>query len=360
MGDEFRLPRSMGKFENKQYTLEQVLGFYKSNRIDTDMDYQRGYVWTDSQRQDLIDTLINRGFIPQIHAIKEEGNRVFQIIDGKQRTTTIIRFLTDELEWKRSCARPHFREILFKDKYSLKFSELPENLKIAILDIELNFACHSEMTELSTAILFRKLNNGTALSKFGKWLAGNVYIKNYFLDTLLEHPAALKFIRSPKEANKKRSEEELRNEADEMGVVFTRLFLLMKDHDAGLDPFEKSLEPALMDKRFPPLDELSGETIMSIIKELKEAKEKILNLLDRFNSFGIELYARSGFAYTYALFYTYRHNLTDAEAKELYYTLQNTHTSSVLGSGCAYNSNKLRSYAAFVDDTLKTLRQSHK
>ena len=82
--------------------LESILLFYQSNRIDTDLDCQRGYVWTSEQKQQLIDTLINRERIPEFHVIKEADEAIFHFADGKQRVTTILNFLSGKLSWEKS------------------------------------------------------------------------------------------------------------------------------------------------------------------------------------------------------------------------------------------------------------------
>ena len=84
------IPISTYNFKNIDYDLEQILSFFKSNRIDTDLDCQRGYVWTSEQKQQLIDTLINRERIPEFHVIKEMEESIYHFADGKQRITTIL------------------------------------------------------------------------------------------------------------------------------------------------------------------------------------------------------------------------------------------------------------------------------
>lgn len=98
------IPNSTYSFKNVNYTLEQILTFFKAGRIDTKLDCQRGYVWTSKQKQQLIDTLMNRERIPEFHVIKEDDENIYHYADGKQRITTIINFLTGELYWgKENC-----------------------------------------------------------------------------------------------------------------------------------------------------------------------------------------------------------------------------------------------------------------
>ena len=55
------IPLSTYSFKNVGYNLESILLFYQSNRIDTDLDCQRGYVWTSEQKQQLIEKCFKRG-----------------------------------------------------------------------------------------------------------------------------------------------------------------------------------------------------------------------------------------------------------------------------------------------------------
>ena len=108
------IPLSTYSFKNVGYNLESILLFYQSNRIDTDLDCQRGYVWTSEQKQQLIDTLINRERIPEFHVIKEADEAIFHFADGKQRVTTILNFLSGKLSWEKVKLTLSLRNCLVK------------------------------------------------------------------------------------------------------------------------------------------------------------------------------------------------------------------------------------------------------
>lgn len=67
----------------------------KKNDLDTDPIYQREFVWYDAQCQMLINSILMGIPLPSIilHEIKKDGKSSYQIIDGKQRLTTILRFI---------------------------------------------------------------------------------------------------------------------------------------------------------------------------------------------------------------------------------------------------------------------------
>ena len=80
----------MGKWEMSKYTVEQLNNDYKSGRI-TVPKYQRGAVWNKKQKEKLIDSM-NKGYpFGSILLYQKDGKR--QIIDGLQRSTTIIEFV---------------------------------------------------------------------------------------------------------------------------------------------------------------------------------------------------------------------------------------------------------------------------
>lgn len=88
----------------------KLFQFIRDYKVDFDVylpskgvNLQRGLVWTDLQKQELIFSVFKQNFgsfngvrlIQPFHAVKTENNE-FQIIDGKQRLTTLISFLNNE------------------------------------------------------------------------------------------------------------------------------------------------------------------------------------------------------------------------------------------------------------------------
>ena len=84
--------------------------FLKRYKVDFDVflptknvNLQRGLVWTDLQKQELILSVFKQKFgsyngvklIPPFHAVRLSNNE-FQIIDGKQRLTTLISYYNNE------------------------------------------------------------------------------------------------------------------------------------------------------------------------------------------------------------------------------------------------------------------------
>ena len=115
-----------------------------------------------------------------------------------------------------------------------------------ILDTELQFACYSNMTPASTTKLFRKLNSGTALGEFQKGLAENITIKQYFLNTLMDHPVIQKIFSTSK-IEKGNAEQAL-----------IRLMILMKNLDDNIN-IECDLTPPNLKNYYLNLEGASEE-----------------------------------------------------------------------------------------------------
>ncbi|AFF28115.1 gp117 [Sphingomonas phage PAU] len=77
----------------------------KNTKLDFDVivfgvPLQRTVVWKEYQKQELILTLLKGQEIPEIYAIcqchYDKSDKVYQIIDGKQRLTTILDFMENK------------------------------------------------------------------------------------------------------------------------------------------------------------------------------------------------------------------------------------------------------------------------
>ncbi|KAG8834310.1 hypothetical protein FRC17_009218 [Serendipita sp. 399] len=87
------------------YSVELLWGMMQANDIDLEPEYQRGFVWTEAKQVALIDSLIRNYYIPPIifrviPGGSDEQDRMI-CIDGKQRLTSIRRFIEGEIPHDR-------------------------------------------------------------------------------------------------------------------------------------------------------------------------------------------------------------------------------------------------------------------
>lgn len=71
--------------------------------VDTDPPYQRGHVWTDEQRSAFLGYWLQGGTIPTLwvweppNAMEDAGDARPELIDGKQRLTSLLMWWHDDI-----------------------------------------------------------------------------------------------------------------------------------------------------------------------------------------------------------------------------------------------------------------------
>lgn len=109
--------------EQTRYPLKNVKEIFQSSDYKMDPYYQRNVVWPESKKSKLIESFIINIPIPPIFLFEYEYGK-FEIMDGKQRISTIISFLEDEF---------HLESLEFFQEYNgKKYSELPADVKETI------------------------------------------------------------------------------------------------------------------------------------------------------------------------------------------------------------------------------------
>lgn len=76
-------------------TIQDIVHLYENDRLNLSPGFQRDSVWTENDRQKLIESIL-RGFpLPSIflHKREKNGQTHYDVIDGKQRIETILMFM---------------------------------------------------------------------------------------------------------------------------------------------------------------------------------------------------------------------------------------------------------------------------
>ena len=170
----------------KNYSLKFIKYQSDLGLIDTNMDMQRQYVWTSMQEQELIDSLLLNVRIPEFHSLIE-GEK-WKVCDGKQRFTCTFNFLENKIPFFKSTARKELK-FLFPDKINkLYFKDFDSAIQSDILNTDITVATYSNLTREEQIILFRKINNGTALSNLAKGLSSYYYMRTDYSYFILDLP----------------------------------------------------------------------------------------------------------------------------------------------------------------------------
>lgn len=103
-------------------TIESLLSKYYLHGLDLNPDYQRDYVWEDSDKESLIDSIFNGIEIGKFALIKHDYSEdlLYEILDGKQRLTTLLDFYENRISYKGY----YFNELSFMDKHTFLNTEV--------------------------------------------------------------------------------------------------------------------------------------------------------------------------------------------------------------------------------------------
>jgi hypothetical protein len=182
--------------QSVNWTINHVKELDTLGLIDYSPEFQRNYVWSEKQKVYLLDSILNCFAIPKIFVrqILDEGqiSNKYEIIDGQQRLTTILKFIKNEFSLqKKRHPKPEFFDSQFEGKY---FSDLSVDNKKQILNFTLSVDLvegnYKEITEM-----FLRLNlSNTSLNKqeilnsqyFGDFKSLIVELANDYLDDFVE------------------------------------------------------------------------------------------------------------------------------------------------------------------------------
>src|SRR5687768_761019 len=153
------------------FTVGKALAWRSS--IEENAPYQReGAVWSTEQQQLFIDSLLNGYDVPKMYLHDLRGRHptsVYAIVDGKQRLTTIWRFLRDELP-----LAPDYRtiEANVPDEArdaappgpGQRFSDLDPAWQSVLTGTYLSVVLIQNATPDDIEELFSRLNNGEPLN----------------------------------------------------------------------------------------------------------------------------------------------------------------------------------------------------
>lgn len=286
------------RYATNQYIVGYLNNLDKNNKINTDLDCQRGYVWTEDRQQDMWDTLLFGHRIPELHAVRE--GLKYEIIDGKQRLTTIMKIVNNEIPYKKNKAHPNTMA-LFNNESQIYFKDLPSYLQERILNTTINLAEYSDINDNDLVVLFRKLNAGMQLSEFSKGIANNIPMRSNFTRYIIKHNTMSKIF----------SEKEQMSSEDEKYLI--RLAILLKEDKAI------SLTPINLERHYPSFTR----------KELLDYTELILQFLDEVNEH-IEILSDFRSIKSYLPIISYvaiKNKLNNTQLKQFFHNIKNANYS---------------------------------
>lgn len=154
-------------YKSEKWTVSKLVDFVRKNNIKTDVEIQRGLCWSPKQRSLFIHSIIMDYYIPPLLAVKN-GNKDYDLLDGKQRASTLREFIRGSFKLKDIPTIP-YDDGTEEDFNGLKYSQLPEDVQNAISGYNLSIVIFNDGTEREvTEDVFYRANNGTSLKASDK------------------------------------------------------------------------------------------------------------------------------------------------------------------------------------------------
>lgn len=157
----------MKTYERKSFprTARDLKTMYGKGNLSFDNAVQRSFVWKNTTKDNrmsmLIDSMMRGLPIPPMYCnciYDDIKNKIYDFLDGKQRTTTIIKFLNDEFTLVNI---PLFEEEEIDiDLNGKTYSQLPEEYQDRIKTYSLTVYYYENMEQEDAIEMFRRLNNG--------------------------------------------------------------------------------------------------------------------------------------------------------------------------------------------------------
>jgi hypothetical protein len=154
--------------------------FGMRSKIDTNPDYQRPSVWSTSQKQLLMDTILQGYDIPKIYIRKVSSDK-YEVVDGQQRLRAIWSFINNEFRLGKET--DSIKGINVAGKY---YNELPIDVRSDFDIYPLDVIVISDSDEEEVREMFLRLQNGTTLKAQEKRNAMPGDLRN-FVKELVNH-----------------------------------------------------------------------------------------------------------------------------------------------------------------------------
>ena len=253
------------------WTCKQIVKMMDKETVSFKNVVQRSFVWERHRMSELIWSIIMGFPIPPVYSerggTENDKVKVYDVLDGQQRCTSIYKYLNDEFALTELKPIPYLDEDGNEYEVDIsgrKFSELEEELQDIIKDATITVKYFDGLSQAQKAEMFRRLNNGKPLSAKSRTLAS---AKN--IGSLLDigsHKLFHEMLTEKARANK--------NQA----VIVTKAWIMLNHEVEDVSFASKDFNPQIEE-----IDIVDGEKldlirvfnyIVAVHEELIENKEK--------------------------------------------------------------------------------------
>tara|TARA_B110001450_G_C17653444_1_gene494227 strand:- start:1280 stop:2635 length:1356 start_codon:yes stop_codon:yes gene_type:complete len=137
------------------------------NDYNLDPEYQRGDVWVDSARSELIKSILQNVCIPSI-IVSKNKDYIYVVIDGKQRLTTLFKFVDNEFPLLWNGKRIYYSKNTSENDFVLTKKQQKKFYQKSLV-----FCVYDNLDMEQQKSIFEKINYGVDLSDGEKMKGSN-------------------------------------------------------------------------------------------------------------------------------------------------------------------------------------------
>jgi hypothetical protein len=174
-------------YEPKTRSLKQFYDLWKKGHVNLQPEYQRGKVWPDSMKAELVSSVLNRYPIGLImmsvfSEVDNDGVPIekYDVVDGQQRMTSLFEYRDDNEDWIIKAAKKGSKTGFFR------YKELSEAKKERLDSYELAMAYMREYEDEEIRDIYSRLQKSKPLRIGEKIKAISSSYKPY-IKTLTKH-----------------------------------------------------------------------------------------------------------------------------------------------------------------------------
>ncbi|KAH7888574.1 hypothetical protein F5I97DRAFT_1803315 [Phlebopus sp. FC_14] len=162
----FRISYSLTPPSAISYSAQELHTFIHEGYIDLNPSYQRDVVWPESKQIGLIDSIFRNFYVPPIiFAVQkdEDGETVRVCVDGKQRLTSIQKFLDGLIPHRDSHTKKSFWFVRSEAQKATR-AEIPEEWRRRFAETRITCVEYYELPPGTEREIFQRVQLGMSLT----------------------------------------------------------------------------------------------------------------------------------------------------------------------------------------------------